>query len=62
MIDKKEKGTKKFLITRKRKFKEYENWKATQLEGKISQREINKVNTEIWAKTIMNALKKIINK
>ena len=58
MIDKKEKGTKKFLITRKRKFKEYENWKATQLESKISQREINKVNTGNLSKNHNECTKK----
>ena len=45
--DKKEKGTKKFVIKRILKFKDYKKCiKATQLENK-NQSEKNKVNTEL---------------
>ena len=45
--DKKAKDTKKYVIKRKLKLKDYKNClKATQLENKINQLEQNKVNTE----------------
>ena len=45
--DKEAKGTKKSVIKRKPKFKDYKNcFKAAQLENEINQIEKNKVNTE----------------
>ena len=45
--DKKAKGTKKSLIKRKRKFKNYEEYnKATEVDNKIKYLEKNRVNTD----------------
>ena len=54
--DKKAKGTKKGVIKRKLKFKDYKNClKATQLENKINKLEKTRLMQEILEKTIINS-------
>ena len=57
-IDKKGKDTKKCVIKRNLKFKEFKNcFKATQLENKIKQQEKNKVNVDSFRKTHKDFIK-----